>query len=181
MRRRRPSGSSEAKRWNQGWRWPPSVSTFSRAPVLLPPFSAPRSRGSATPDDVITIKSYAAGSGTDELSIAGPEDTVAATLTFDGSAITMNQLAVTFEYVDGITWEDGEPLKQADFELGYSIDCDPESGNVSLTVCESSQNIEFTGDDTYTITYLPGVQWPEYSIYALSAYLLQFAGVNEEN
>lgn len=92
------------------------------------------------------------------------------TVTFDGSAITMNQLAVTFEYVDGITWEDGEPLKQADFELAYSIDCDPESGAVSLTLCESIEGVEFASDTSYTITYHPGAQWPEYFVQALGAY-----------
>lgn len=89
---------------------------------------------------------------------------------FDGSPITLKQLAVTFEYVEGITWEDGEPLKAADFELGYKIDCDPDSGAVSLTLCESIAGVEFVSDTSYTITYHPGVQWPEYLIYTLGAY-----------
>jgi ABC-type transport system substrate-binding protein len=92
------------------------------------------------------------------------------TVAFDGSPIQMNQLAVTFEYVDGITWEDGEPLKAADFELGYKIDCDPESGAVSLTLCESIANVDFASDTSYTITYHPGAQWPEYFVYTLGAY-----------
>lgn len=92
------------------------------------------------------------------------------TVTYESGTVSMKKLSVTFEYQDGITWEDGEPLKQADFELGYKIDCDPESGAVSFTICESYEGIDFTGDTSYTINYLPGVQWPEYSVYALSAY-----------
>jgi ABC-type transport system substrate-binding protein len=92
------------------------------------------------------------------------------TVAFDGNPITMKQLAVTFEYEDGITWEDGEPLKQADFELAYKIDCDPDSGAVTLTVCESIADVEFASDTSYTITYVPGAQWPEYLVYVIGAY-----------
>jgi ABC-type transport system substrate-binding protein len=91
------------------------------------------------------------------------------TVAFDGNPITMNQLSVTFEHNPG-TWEDGEPIKQADFELGYSINCDPDSGAVSYLLCESYANVEFIDDNSYTITYLPGAQWPEYFVYSLGAY-----------
>jgi ABC-type transport system substrate-binding protein len=93
------------------------------------------------------------------------------TVAWDGSSpLSLKQLKVTFTYKDGLKWEDGEPIKSADFELSYKIDCDPESGAVSLTVCESYEGIEFTSDTSYTITYLPGVQWPEYFYYSLGAY-----------
>ena len=92
------------------------------------------------------------------------------TVTYDGGALQMKQLKVTFEYVDGIKWEDGEPLKQADFELAAKINCDPESGATSFAVCESIEGIEYASDAEHTITYLPGVQWPEYQIYTVGAY-----------
>jgi ABC-type transport system substrate-binding protein len=91
-------------------------------------------------------------------------------VTFSGEPITMQQLAVTFEYNDGMSWEDGEPVKQADFELGLRIDCDPDSGATSFTLCNSRQNVDFTSDLAHTVTYLPGALWPEYSIYTISAY-----------
>lgn len=91
-------------------------------------------------------------------------------VTFSGDPITMNQLSVTFEFQDGLKWEDGEPLTQADFELGAKIDCDPDSGATSFSVCESRAGIDFTGDTSYTINYLPGAVWSEYSIYWLNAY-----------
>jgi ABC-type transport system substrate-binding protein len=91
-------------------------------------------------------------------------------VTFDGQPITMNKLTVTFEYVEGITWEDGEPLKQADWELGNRINCDPESGATSYSLCESRENVEVLSDTSYRITYLPGAQWPEYFVYGIGAY-----------
>ncbi|RRR65428.1 MAG: peptide ABC transporter substrate-binding protein [Candidatus Viridilinea halotolerans] len=81
---------------------------------------------------------------------------------FDSGTLTMKQLVVTYNLVEGITWEDGEPLKQADLELQYAIDCDPESGAVSYTVCNSIADVEFLSDTSYVVTYHPGVQWPTY-------------------
>jgi ABC-type transport system substrate-binding protein len=92
------------------------------------------------------------------------------TVEFTGDPITMQQLAVTFEYVDGLKWEDGEPFKQADFELGNKIACDPDSGATSFSVCDSTQEIAFEGDLKHTVTYLPGALWAEYSILTVGAY-----------
>ena len=92
------------------------------------------------------------------------------TVTYESGALTLKQLAVTFEFVEGIKWEDGEPLKQADFELANKINCDPESGAVSLTVCESTAKVDYLSDTSYTVTYHPGVQWPEYFVYTVGAY-----------
>lgn len=89
---------------------------------------------------------------------------------YESGPLKMSQLAVTFEYQDGLKWQDGEPVKQADFELGNKITCDPDSGATSFTLCESTQGIEFAGDLKHTITYLPGALWPEYSIQTVAAY-----------
>jgi ABC-type transport system substrate-binding protein len=97
---------------------------------------------------------------------AGVEVTNSAgeSVTYEGGPLKLNQMKVTFQYADGLKWEDGEPVKKADFELAYKINCDPESGSTSLTICNSIQGIEFTSDTEYTVTYLPGVLWPEYFI-----------------
>lgn len=84
------------------------------------------------------------------------------TITYEGGTVTMKQLTVTDKWISGITWEDGEPLKKADFELAYKINCDPESGAVSLTYCNSIAKVDFTSDTEYTVTFHPGVQWPTY-------------------
>ncbi|NNJ12557.1 peptide ABC transporter substrate-binding protein [Chloroflexales bacterium ZM16-3] len=92
------------------------------------------------------------------------------TVTYESGTVTMKQLAVTFEYNEGIKWEDGQPLVKADFELANKIDCDPESGAQDYTICKSTAKVDFLSDTSYTVTYLPGVQWPEYFIYAIGAY-----------
>ncbi|NJN15295.1 MAG: peptide ABC transporter substrate-binding protein [Oscillochloris sp.] len=84
------------------------------------------------------------------------------TVTYESGSVTMKQLSVTDTWVEGILWEDGEPLKAADFELAYQINCDPESGAVSLTYCESIATFDVTSDTEYTVTFHPGVQWPTY-------------------
>lgn len=76
----------------------------------------------------------------------------------------MNQLVVTFEVVPGLQWSDGEPFKAADMELGPKINCDPESGNVSFTLCEATEKWEYT-DTTQTRTWVPGYTPAEYMIY----------------
>lgn len=97
-------------------------------------------------------------------------DSTGQTLTYESGTIKMNQLSVTFESIPGLKWEDGEPVVQADYELALKINCDPNSGAVTLTLCESREKVEFASDTTYTITYVPGAQWANYSVYGLGAY-----------
>lgn len=93
-------------------------------------------------------------------------DAAGETVEYTGGPVTMKQLVSTFELIDGLTWEDGTPVSQADLELGFKIDCDPESGATSLILCERTQGIEFNGTG-YTITWLPGVQDPTYFVNGL--------------
>ncbi|MFV9507196.1 MAG: ABC transporter substrate-binding protein [Oscillochloridaceae bacterium umkhey_bin13] len=95
------------------------------------------------------------------------------TVTYESGTISMNQLTATYNLIDGIVWSDGEPLKQADIELAVAINCDPDSGAVSLTFCDSHQGpdgVEFLSDTSYTITFLPGVQWPTYFLAPYGGY-----------
>lgn len=92
------------------------------------------------------------------------------TITYEGGEVRMPQLSVTFEYTTGLKWEDGVPVKQADFELGLKIACDRDSGAVSYRLCESRQRVDFVNDRTHTVVYLPGSLWPEYAVYTIAAY-----------
>ena len=92
------------------------------------------------------------------------------TITYASGTVKMKQLAVTFQYNTGIKWEDGTPLTQADFKLGLKIDCDRESGAADYALCDSRAKVDFLSDTSYTITYLPGAQWPEYFVYSINAY-----------
>jgi ABC-type transport system substrate-binding protein len=83
------------------------------------------------------------------------------TVEYTGGPITMKQLVSTFELIDGLTWEDGTPVSQADLELAYKIGCDPESGATSFILCDRTQEVTFDGT-SWTYTWLPGNQDPLY-------------------
>ncbi|HUG34279.1 MAG TPA: ABC transporter substrate-binding protein, partial [Anaerolineales bacterium] len=83
------------------------------------------------------------------------------TVEYTGGTVTMKQLVSTFELIDGLTWEDGTPVSQADLELGYAINCDPESGATSFILCDKTQGVEYNGT-SWTYTWLPGNQDPLY-------------------
>ena len=91
-------------------------------------------------------------------------------VTYDGtSPLTMKQLVVTYQFND-YTWSDGTPGSIADFELTKKIDCDPESGAVLFTTCESIADVQWGEGLDYTVTYWPGVQTPTYFLPPYSAY-----------
>jgi ABC-type transport system substrate-binding protein len=75
---------------------------------------------------------------------------------YSGGDVTMNQLVVTYKFQPNLTWSDGEPVKKADFELAYKNDCDPTSGAVDYSTCQSIQSVDFTSDNEYVVTYKPG-------------------------
>lgn len=83
------------------------------------------------------------------------------TVEYTGGPVTMKQLVSTFELIDGLTWEDGTPVSQADLELGYKIDCDPESGATSFILCDKTESVVVDGT-SWTYTWLPGNQDPLY-------------------
>lgn len=82
---------------------------------------------------------------------------------FTGGTVTMKQMVSRFEFIDGLTWEDGTPVSSADAELGFKIVCDPESGATSFISCEKTASFEPLTDAVgYIITKLPGDQNPLY-------------------
>ncbi len=82
-------------------------------------------------------------------------------MAFDGSPVTMKQLVTTIQFIEGLTWSDGVPVTQADYELKLKVDCDPESGATSYVSCDLIKNLEFN-DRGYIVTTLPGSQAPLY-------------------
>lgn len=90
------------------------------------------------------------------------KDATGAEVEFTGAPVMMKQLVVTYEFVEGLTYSDGQPLKKADFELAYKIQCDKESGATSFITCDNIQSVEFVDDVKYTVTWKPGVQDPTY-------------------
>jgi ABC-type transport system substrate-binding protein len=83
---------------------------------------------------------------------------------FSGGSLKMSQLTSRFEFAPGLTWSDGWPVSQADYELGYKIYCDPETyGEFGYfpslerpAVCEMIQSVRFIDDRTYEVDWKPG-------------------------
>jgi ABC-type transport system substrate-binding protein len=130
--------------------------------------------GAATNEDVeVTAGDMVWSTGGEPVELAAGVEVINSegeAVTYESGSLTLKQLAVTDTWLEGITWEDGEPLKAADFELAYKINCDPASGNVSLTYCDSIESFETASDTSYTVTFLPGVQWPTYYTGAMGYY-----------
>lgn len=117
-------------------------------------------------NEMVTVKAgdmvYNAEGSPEELA-AGTEVLVdGEKVAYDGtSELQLPQLAVTYR-LNPYTWSDGTPGSIADVELGFKLNCDPESGATEFITCESIQNIEYGEGLEYTVTYLPGVQDPTY-------------------
>ncbi|MFZ5809701.1 MAG: ABC transporter substrate-binding protein [Chloroflexota bacterium] len=77
---------------------------------------------------------------------------------YSGGTVKMKQLVVTYKWQPNLKWSDGEPVKKADFELAYKIDCDPAAGAVDYSTCQSIQSVDFTSDNEYVVTFKPGYQ-----------------------
>ena len=104
---------------------------------------------------------------------------------YSGSGtVKMKQMTTTYQFQPNLKWSDGEPVVKADFELGYKNDCDPASGAVDYSLCQSIQKVDFTGDTEYTVTWKPGYQSYLSTIYAPVSYypshqVIQTEGANK--
>jgi ABC-type transport system substrate-binding protein len=72
--------------------------------------------------------------------------------------VMMKQLVVTYKWIEGMKYSDGNPVTKADFELAYKINCDRESGATSFITCDRILSVDFVDDTSYTVTYKPGSQ-----------------------
>ncbi|MGH2521804.1 MAG: ABC transporter substrate-binding protein, partial [Anaerolineales bacterium] len=89
------------------------------------------------------------------------QDATGKVVEFGGTPATMKQLVVDYVFDERLTWSDGEPVKQADYELAYKINCNRESGATTFITCDQVQDVEFKSNGLH-VTYLPGVQTPTY-------------------
>jgi len=76
-----------------------------------------------------------------------------------------SQLAVSFTFDPRLTWSDGEPVIQADYELGYRAFCDPATGESEFLTrpgwCDQIDQVELLSDFAYRILWKPGISYPE--------------------
>jgi ABC-type transport system substrate-binding protein len=89
------------------------------------------------------------------------KDATGAEVDYKSGTVKMKQLVVKYVARDDLKWQDGSPVTQADFELGYKTTCDRESGATTFINCDQTQDVKFDGL-SYTVTWLPGVQNPLY-------------------
>ncbi len=157
----------------------PSITTYSydyQAPGLLNEELPTVENGGATNEAIeVSAGDIVWNTSGEAVELASGVEIVTSdgeTITYESGTVTMNQLAVTFNYAEGIAWQDGELLKNADVELAAQINCDPDSGAVTFTLCDSRAGIEYNDGAgvSYTVTYHPGVQWPEYFAQTVGAY-----------
>ena len=65
------------------------------------------------------------------------------------------QLTVTFELVDGLTWQDGTPVTAGDSVFSRELSCHPDTPSSKYT-CDRTTSYEAAGDSTVVWTGLPG-------------------------
>jgi ABC-type transport system substrate-binding protein len=79
-----------------------------------------------------------------------------------GQPIDVRQLTVRYQFVEGLTWSDGVPVGQEDFEVYHRAACGLEGSRLAAT-CDRVEAIEFQPDG-YTIRWLPGYQSSSYML-----------------
>jgi ABC-type transport system substrate-binding protein len=143
-------------------------------PLLQKDFSTIENKGAVNNDvDVKEGDMVYDATGTPVKLAAGvkvTDSTGAAVEYKSGMALKMKQLVVTYNLMDGLKWQDGQPIVKADLELGYKLNCDKSSGAVTYTLCDQTQKFEALGDTTEKVTWLPGSQYPLYYIWPYSIY-----------
>jgi ABC-type transport system substrate-binding protein len=87
------------------------------------------------------------------------------------------QLVVTAKLKPGLKWSDGQPVVKADWELGFKVECNKESGAVTYYGCDRTAKFEALDDVTAVTTFVPGYQPPTYYLVAPLAGLTGGVGV----
>jgi len=78
-------------------------------------------------------------------------------ITWDGaSELQLDQMTITYELIDGLTWSDGQPLKASDSLYGFSLAADPATPVVKRDV---DLTISYTAEDERTLQWVgvPGL------------------------
>ena len=129
----------------------PQLPTLENGGAVLEPVEV--SEGTMVVDANGDVAELAAG-----MTLLDPEGN---SLDYSGGPVTMNQMTMNWELVEGILWSDGEPLKAADMELASAINCDPESGSTTFFLCDRTAS-ETISDTAVSVTFVPGYTPPLY-------------------
>ncbi len=107
--------------------------------------------GDMVVDDAGDVMELAAGM---KVRPAGCRSTECA-VEFDGTPLEMDQMAVTFKMVEGVTWSDGTPVTTDDSVYAFELVSDPDTPTSRYTV-ERTASYEAVDDLTAVWTGLPG-------------------------
>ena len=77
------------------------------------------------------------------------------TVAFAGDALMMDQLVVTFQMEEGITWSDGEPVTADDSVYSFELASDPDTPSSKFTI-ERTASYVAVDDSTTEWTSIPG-------------------------
>jgi peptide/nickel transport system substrate-binding protein len=75
---------------------------------------------------------------------------------YTGGDVEMDQMAVTFKLVEGLTWADGTKVKASDSVYSFNLYMDPDTPSPSRYLGEHTASYEATDDRTIVWTGLPG-------------------------
>jgi len=84
--------------------------------------------------------------------------------TFDGTPIEMEQMVVSWQLLEGVTWSDGEPVTAEDSVYSFELACDPDTpayefaglARSTKDVCDRTYSYVAAGERTVVWTGLPG-------------------------
>ena len=76
-------------------------------------------------------------------------------ITYEGGAIEMDQMAVTFVMLPNLAWSDGTPMTTVDALYGFELAADPDTPS-SKYVIERTTSYEALDDQTMVWTGIPG-------------------------
>lgn len=75
--------------------------------------------------------------------------------TYEGGEVTVDQMVVTFKFLEGLKWSDGEPLTSADSIYAFELAADPDTP-VSKYTIDRTASYEALDDLTVQWAGLPG-------------------------
>jgi peptide/nickel transport system substrate-binding protein len=70
--------------------------------------------------------------------------------------LTLPQMQVTWTLIDGLTWEDGEPVKASDFVFAANLYNDPGVQNTTRFILDRTQKFETVDEKSFTWYSAPG-------------------------
>lgn len=109
-----------------------------------------------TIDDGAVIETVTVNPGDDIVFVDPTTGAIVTDTTTLEEAVELDQLIITYNIVEGLTWEDGTPVTAADYELSFQLYLDPNPPNPSRFNGERVAEYNVIDDTTIEVKVLPG-------------------------